>query len=282
MPVRFVTALACAAALSGVALPAWAACELKTQPIPVTMQGLRPILSPKINGQEARFLLDSGAASNTISGKLAAKQGLKPLRIAETGTLLGSEASVDRQGAVGAETLRGVVVASKFEFAGASFKDVPFMATDRVGNVDGLLGQAFLHRVDVEYDLGAGSMRLVKAQACGGTNMAYWAKDGAAYSVIPLEWVDRDRPMTEAAVYINGVRMRAAFDTGSGWTFITDKAAARAGVNTTDPGIQAIGTFKGLDADGPELDRQVQEHQDRGRGNPERAPGNRPFDIGRF
>jgi len=91
MIVRFLAAAAGAAALSALALPALAACELKTQPIPVTMEGLRPFVMPRVNGQEARFLLDSGAASNTINGKLAAQRGLKPLRIAETGTLLGSD-----------------------------------------------------------------------------------------------------------------------------------------------------------------------------------------------
>jgi hypothetical protein len=250
MTVRFLVAAACAAVLSAAALPASAACELKTQPIPVVMQGLRAIVSPKINGQDARFLLDSGSGTNAVSGRLAAKLGLKPLRIAETGRLIGDEALVHRQGAEGAETETGVVVAPRFEFAGAKFKDVSLEATDRLGDADGLLGQAFLRGTDVEYDLGAGAMKLVKAEGCGGTNMAYWAKDGTAYSVIPLEWIDRDRPMTEAAVYINGVRMRAVFDTGAPLTFITDKAAARAGVNTTDPGVQAIGTYRGLDANG--------------------------------
>jgi predicted aspartyl protease len=250
MTVRIVAAAAMAATGLLAALPASAACSLKAQPIPVTMQGLRVIVTPKINGQEARFMLDSGAASNTISGKLAAKLGLKPLRIAETGRLIGQEASIHREGAEGAETETGVVVAPKFEFAGATFKDVSLNATDRLGDVDGLLGQAFLRGTDVEYDLGANSIRLVKAEGCGGTPLAYWAKDGTAYSVIPLEWIDRDRPMTEAAVYINGVRMRAVFDTGAPLTFITDKAAARAGVSTSDPGVQAIGTYRGLDANG--------------------------------
>jgi predicted aspartyl protease len=251
MNTRFaVAAVSCAAALFGAALPASAACSLKTQPIPVTMQGLRAIVSPKINGQEARFALDSGAASNTINGKLAAKLGLKPLRIAETGRLINDEATLHRLGAEGAETETGVVVAPKFEFAGATFKDVSLNATDRLGDVDGLLGQAFLRGTDVEYDFGAGSLKLVKAEGCGGSPLAYWAKDGTAYSVIPLEWIDRDRPMTEAAVYINGVRMRAVFDTGAPLTFITDKAAARAGVNTSDPGVQAVGTYRGLDANG--------------------------------
>jgi predicted aspartyl protease len=214
------------------------------------MQGLRVVVTPKINGKEARFALDSGAQINTISSKLAAEQGLKRKTIAETGRLIDDEAHVDIQGARGAATSVGLVVAPHFEFAGAKFKDVPLMATDRVADMDGVLGQPFLRGTDVEYNLGAGSVKLVKAEACGGTNLAYWAKDGTAYSVIPLEWIDRDRPMTEAAVYINGVRMRAMFDTGSGWTFITDKAAARAGVNTSDPGVQTIRTYSGIDAGG--------------------------------
>ena len=172
------------------------------------------------------------------------------MRIAETGRLIGEEASVHRLGAEGAETETGVVVAPKFEFAGAAFKDVSLNAIDRLGDLDGLLGQAFLRGTDVEYDFGAGAMKLVKAEGCGGSNMAYWAKDGTAYSMIPLEWIDRDQPMTEAAVYINGVRMRAVFDTGAPLTFITDRAAARAGVNTADPGVQTVGTYRGLDADG--------------------------------
>lgn len=163
MSARFAAAAACAAALFGAALPASAACSLKTQPMPVTMRGLRAFVSPKINGKEARFLLDSGAASNTISGKLAAEQGLKPKRVEETGSLLGSEAHVDRQGAEGAETETGVVVAPKFEFAGATYKDVSLVATDRLSDADGLLGRAFLHSTDVEYDFGAGSMKLVFA-----------------------------------------------------------------------------------------------------------------------
>ncbi|MGZ3275827.1 MAG: aspartyl protease family protein, partial [Caulobacteraceae bacterium] len=176
MPVRFVSALACAAALSGVALPAAAACQLKAFPIPVTMRGLRPLVTAKVNGQEAHFVLDSGSGINALNGKLAASLKLKPFGMAQTGTHLDVAASVDIRGVAGADTINGLVKADSFDFNGMSFKDVPFMATDRVGAVDGLLGQAFLHRVDVEYDLGAGVVRLAKPEGCGGVNMAYWAK----------------------------------------------------------------------------------------------------------
>ncbi|MGZ3276255.1 MAG: aspartyl protease family protein, partial [Caulobacteraceae bacterium] len=192
-------------------------------------------------------LLDSGSVINSLNGHFAATLKLKPARVAETGTLLGVEASTEIRGVAGADTLNGVVKADRFEFDGAAFKDVSFMATDRVTEVDGLLGQAFLKSVDVEYDLGGGMVRLAKAEGCSGVNMAYWAKDGTAYSVMPLEWIDRDRPHTEAAVYINGVRMRAVFDTGSTSSFITESAAARAGIRTSDPGVVPVGEGLGLD-----------------------------------
>ncbi len=248
MTVRFVTAAACAIALSGVALPAAAACQLKAFPIPVVMRGLRPIVTAKVNGQDAHFVLDSGSTINALNGKLAATLKLKPLGIAETGTHMNVAASVDINGVSGKDTLNGVVKADTFDFNGMAFKDVPFMATDRIGADDGLIGQAFLHSVDVEYDLAGGVVRRAKPQGCGGVNMAYWAKDGAAYSVMPLEWIDKDRPHTEAAIYVNGVRLRAALDTGASTSLISESAAARAGVNTGDAGVVPIGEGQGLDA----------------------------------
>lgn len=243
------SAAACAAAALMVGLPASAACALKTTPIPVTMRGLRPLVAAKVNGKEAQFILDSGAVINSINGKFAAALKLKPKGVAETGTRLNVEASTSIEGVVGVPTINGLVNASHFDFVGASFKDVPFMATGQIeDDVDGLLGQAFLYGVDVEYDFGRGVMRLTRAAGCQGVNLAYWAKDGQAYSEIPLEWANRDDPHTEAVIYINGAKMRATFDTGTGMSFITESAAARAGVRTTDPGVRPLGKNHGLDA----------------------------------
>jgi predicted aspartyl protease len=248
MIVRLLTAATCIAAGLLTAAPASAACSLMTQPIQVAMQGLRPIVTAKVNGREGRFLLDSGAGINALNSKFAAELKLSPVGMARTGSHLDMDAATAIEGFAGKPTINGLVKASRFDFADASFRDVPFMATDRVGDVDGILGQAFLRVADVEYDFAASKLQLVKAVGCQGANMAYWAKDGQAYSVLPLEWIDRDRPHTEAAVYVNGVRMRAAFDTGSGITFITENAAARAGVKTTDPRVQPAGVVQGVDA----------------------------------
>jgi predicted aspartyl protease len=248
MTARFVIATVCAAAGLLAALPASAACSLKTNQIPVTMRGLRPMVSAKVNGQKGDFLLDSGSFINSLNGKFAGQLKLKPLGVRETGTLLDVPADTAIQGVAGAITLNGLVKADKFELEGGGvFKDVGFMATSNFTEAEGLIGQAFLKSVDVEYDLQGGVVRLAKAQGCQGANMAYWAKDGQAISVLPLEWIDRDRPMTQAAVYVNGVRLRATFDTGAGWSFITESAAARAGVRTSDPGVVGLRAGRGLD-----------------------------------
>lgn len=249
MNVRSTTAAVCAALGMLAAWPASAACSIRTTPIPVTMRGLRPMVAAKINGKDGRFVLDSGTVLNAINGKFAAALKLKPATVAETGTHLNVDAHTDIQGVVGVDTLNGLVKARTFDFAGISFRDVAFMATSQIeDDADGLLGQAFLQRVDVEYDFRSGVVRLAKADGCQGANLAYWAKDGQAYSELPLEWTDPDNPHTGVAVYINGVKLKAMFDTGTGMTFITESAAARAGVKVTDPGVRSLGYSHGLDA----------------------------------
>jgi hypothetical protein len=59
--------------------PAWAKCELARAPLPVTVLGLRALLPAKINGQDAQFVVDSGAFFSTITAANADKFNL-PLR----------------------------------------------------------------------------------------------------------------------------------------------------------------------------------------------------------
>ncbi|HEX3396192.1 MAG TPA: hypothetical protein VHS76_05780, partial [Steroidobacteraceae bacterium] len=43
-------------------------CQLgRVAELPITMSGFRPIITAKINGQDARFVLDSGAFYSMIS-----------------------------------------------------------------------------------------------------------------------------------------------------------------------------------------------------------------------
>ncbi len=246
---RAIAAACVAGGLLFAALPAAAACSIKgALSIPVTMEGQRAFVSLKINGHEGRFFIDSGSAVNAINSKFATEQKLKPLVVAGDQSHVSDTGSLDVTGVADQQVRNGWVVAPQVDFVGATFKNIAFLATGRLSGEDGTIGQPVLKQFDVEYDLKGGAIHLVKLEGCRASELNYWAKDGEAYSKIPLDTSDqRDNPMTKSTVFVNGVRMRATFDTGAPYTFITEKAAARAGVKTTDPGVTPVSKAQGLD-----------------------------------
>jgi predicted aspartyl protease len=246
MTSRWTIAAAASAALLAGSSAAEAACSLKTVDIPVRMAGLRPLVTARINGQPVSLLVDSGSFYNALDSRFAAQQKLQPARTLATGTHFAPAAQGLTSGAGGTQRASQLVVAPSFEFAGAAFKDIPFFTFD-LGDAAGVLGQNFLHQVDVEYHLGAGMMRLVQPQDCKTADLAYWAKPGMTYSAMALEPPERINTHNVGTILINGAKMRAWFDTGATATYITLRAAERAGVRTTDPGARAIGLSRGVD-----------------------------------
>jgi predicted aspartyl protease len=245
---RSIAAVTVGAALLLGPVGAQAACSLKAFDVPVTMEGPRPLVAGKINGQPVKLLLDSGAFFSSIDAKFAAQQKLKGVPRPTLGTRLGADAQTVTSGAGGTDVVTGIVVAPAFEFAGAQFKNVPFL-THNLGEAPGILGQNFLHQLDNEYDLKNGRVRLIRPEGCEKTEMVYWAKPGMTYSMTPLESNDGINAHILGVITINGVKQRAIFDTGAATTFITARAAARAGVKTTDPGVKPAGYTSGLDRD---------------------------------
>jgi len=248
---RFLSAAGCAALGWLIAQPAMAACSLATQQIPVILDGgLRPILMVKVNGKQARFLVDSGSAVDQISSKFAAAQKLPQTK-----------------GGGGAT----VFTVPQFEFAGAALKDAQFVSSDAL-DVDGVIGQTIRGRADVEYDLGSastpspagpaapsagggrgapsgppggfgpalGMVKLAKAEGCEGSNMAYWAKEGDVFYEAPLTPPASGAPYTQTEVTINGAKLRGLLASGVPYTLITKAAAEKAGVKVTDPGVKAF------------------------------------------
>ena len=62
-------------------LQAQAACHLVTADVPVTMEGLRPLIAVKIGGAPVKLLLDSGAFGSSLTASFAAQQKLSLIHI---------------------------------------------------------------------------------------------------------------------------------------------------------------------------------------------------------
>lgn len=204
--------------------------------MPVTMAGTRPTITIKINGKEGRFLVDSGAFYSSIDTSAMTKFGLKAQFIPHLLV----------QGIGGWVQPEGVTV-KEFILANAPFRNVEFMVLPGGdSSIDGILGQNFLSRADVEYDLANGLIRFLKPSQCGKANLAYWSKPGeyGELDMLPFE-SDLDRHIQAIGV-VNGKKIRVTFDTGAWRSILSLKAAARAGVTPQTPGVVRGGSDTGV------------------------------------
>ena len=216
--------------------PAWAACKLETAVLPVTMMSGQPTVPALINDTPVKLVLDSGSFFSMLTPTAAAKLNLSRTAIPMT-----------LEGVSGSAQAYSTVVGA-FTIAGVPLHHVDFLVGgSSITETAGLLGQNVLGMTDVEYDLGEGVMRLALpvGDGCGSFNLAYWTENGQSV-VLPLEARDSQTDQTRGEIYVNGVKLMAAFDTGSGASVISRKAAERAGVKTTDPSVRAMPPTYGI------------------------------------
>lgn len=235
-----VAGLAATAALAA-DRPALAQCRLQLQAaIPVTMMGRKPTMKAKIDGQDAVFVIDSGAFYSTLSPAAAQRLGLKAADLRRS-----------IQG-VGGKVAARLAKVHRFEFAGQTVADLDFIvASGGGGGLDGLLGENILGAGDVEYDLAQGVVRLFQPSGCGDADLAYWAGGSAARSTLKhtarrpgLLSDDSRHVVAEGAV--NGHKIAIALDTGAMRSILTESAAARAGVTPAAPGAGPEGLTSGI------------------------------------
>lgn len=220
----------------GAAQAAPAGCQLaRFLDIPVTMEGRRPMVSARIGGREARFILDSGAFFSTIANANAAEFGLAAIDVVPGARLSG----------IGGSTSLRQATARDFTIGGQTLPRMTFA----VGGTDtghaGLLGQNILGLFDAEYDLPHGIVHLTKPTGCRAANMAYWAGDKPV-TIVPLTPTDAMQRHTIGTITINGVKLKALFDTGAQSSLLTLSAARRIGVTPETPGVVGSGYATGL------------------------------------
>lgn len=203
--------------------------------LPVEMVGSRATTMVKINGTNARFILDTGAFFNFMSHANAASLGLK-LEQAPFGY---------RMNGIGGSTNIQQAHVKELGILDTTLKNVDFI----VGGTDagdGLLGANLLDLADLELDLAHGKVTLFKAEHCDKTALAYWVKDGK-YNLADIEpsKSPSDR-RTFFTVIINGRRVRALLDSGAGATLLSRDAAERAGIDLNASNIKASGSSYGV------------------------------------
>lgn len=205
--------------------------------LPITMMGLRPTAPAKINGHEVRFLVDSGAFYSSISPGSAAELQLRLTQA--PGNL--------RVRGIGGEARMSVAKVKDFGLGTETLHNIEFLVGGSEMGSIGLLGQNVLGIGDTEYDLNGGAIRLMKSKDCRNMNLAYWAADkGLAVSTLDIEAPTPLTPHTIGTVLLNGVKIRAVFDTGAPTTILTRAAAARAGIKPDMPDVVEAGSVGGL------------------------------------
>lgn len=220
------------------ASPAVSACKVaRIVELPVTLVGRRAMVDASFGAHETRFIVDSGAFYSTLSRASAAEFGLSSEPAPPWFRLQG----------VNGDASAAVARAKDFSLAGIPIPRVEFIVGGSDTGTAGLLGQNILGLADVEYDLPHGMVRLMRVEGCSNVSLAYWSA-GKPYSMVALErggngpW----KPHTIGTVLVNGVKMRAVFDSGAPSTIMTLAAAKRAGMTPASPGVVPVGTGSGI------------------------------------
>jgi predicted aspartyl protease/tetratricopeptide (TPR) repeat protein len=216
---------------------AYGACKVNLQPLSVTMSDTQPLISGKINGTPVRFLADSGAFYSTLSPAMANELKLS-LGLAPYGLMVSG---------VGGLVTPSVATVRQLSIDQNDLHNIQFIVGGGEGGseVAGVLGQNIWGIADVEYDLANGVIRLARPVNCGDRPLAYWAPS-LPVSRLDLVSEPRDFHLTHAYIEVNGVKLKALFDTGASTSFLTFGAAKRAGIDPHGPETKAEGYTRGF------------------------------------
>jgi predicted aspartyl protease len=218
-------------------------CEIKpAAALPLGYAAGLATVPAKVNGIEVTMGIDTGDDKTLVTPETVARLNLQR-----------DSRRYTREFGTTAVSDVGNVVLSSFEFAGTRYGAwsvasiaLPALAGAGTGKPKpvasppaGLIGADLLSQYDVDFDLGARSMRLYKVQNCSKITPP-WTEP---YTPLAIK-VTPDKKVW-MPVEIDGYRLSALLDTGATSFAITKSAARKAGVTETmlkaDPAAETRG-----------------------------------------
>jgi predicted aspartyl protease len=216
------------------------ACELAMiAELKVELLGNKPMVSSEINGQKVLMMIDTGAVANTILAAQARRLGLKGVYIDNL-----------RMVGVGGMSTASQATIADFKLGSIPVKDMEVLVAGEaqtLGHPDlaGVIGASVFSKFDVDFDLAAGTIRMLKPIDCKAAEVVYWDFD---HTVAPMTPVDKDSPDFQTEVSLNGRKTKATLDTGATTSVVTLTAASAAGIGPRSPGVVPIGEAGGFGA----------------------------------
>jgi predicted aspartyl protease len=187
--------------------------------LPVEIVDGRPTTLVKVNGRDARLLIDTGSFYNFMSREDVKSMALR-LEAAPTGLRVDSMARP-----LGVQLTH----VDNLGMLKTTLHNVTFIV-GATGETMGVLGANLLDLGDLDIDLAGGKMTLLKPTGCRDTNMAYWAGGASPATVRLLAPDDSLLQVPRVIVLINGKPLQAILST-DGTTAMSRHAAERVGID---------------------------------------------------
>ena len=209
------SALLCTFSAAGIAQT----CEFKQVarlPIHWSEGSMKPVVEGYINGVQVPMLIDTGAATTHVTNYAARQLGLGL-----------ADASGHSYGIGGVNDTYNVAVS---EFSVGPYSTSGYLSMlSAMGATDSfaaLVGADILMRWDIELWLAQKQISFYRTKNCDGTFLGYW--DKLAMEVPLIRFASDKRPFV--TVELNGVSMDAIIDSGASMSYVTIKAAEKAGL----------------------------------------------------
>ena len=186
-----------------------------------------------VNGQSARFLLDTGAGDMLVTPEAAKRLALEPDPARAT-RLLGTGG----EGRAPNVWLDGVRLGD----AALGWRSVPVTPLPSPLTADGLLGAPLLATYDLDLNLVAAEVGLFQVGDCPADASLL----PLPFTAVPLAPAVPGSRVPAIPVVVNGVRLTALLDTGARATSLTPGAAERVGARVLN---QDAGTTRGIDGE---------------------------------